>query len=315
MEIDNFYQYCETRAEFDAHKASFPEVALVFLEEEGREVLWAHGKEFIFVPSNGGNGKFLAHNGTTPLWEGSDEVIKSLETGLNALYAQKKHFWFGSEEEYEEIQTKDADTAYFIMDEGGTITYLTTETADKRYVLKTDLASSIASALEDYVTSDQLDIAKAELTSSAQQAAQEAAQAAISNATESGAIKEVLDDKVSRSEISDMATQSWVNEQGFLKEVPEDVAKKSDLEGLATESYVNSQGFIKEDALSPYAKANEVARDFVAKEGDKVLSTNDYTNADKAKVEAALVGELMTEDDYDQLQTKEQKLYLILEEE
>lgn len=68
---ENFRQYCKTRADFDAKKAEFPEVAVVFLEEEGKEVLWAHGKEYIFIPSNGASGKVLSHDGKNPIWVSS----------------------------------------------------------------------------------------------------------------------------------------------------------------------------------------------------------------------------------------------------
>lgn len=85
-ELKQIHQYCSTREEFNQKKASFPEVALVFLEEEGKEVLWAHGKEYTFVPSNGGAGKFLAHDGTTPVWQESADIVAGLEEELNKKY-------------------------------------------------------------------------------------------------------------------------------------------------------------------------------------------------------------------------------------
>lgn len=79
-----------------------------------------------------------------------------------------------------------------------------------------------------------------------------------------------------KTAISDMATKTWVNAQGFIKS----------LAGYATEAWVEAKGYITSSALNPYRTSSDqdvIDGGKVDKVTGKGLSTNDYTNTDKAK--------------------------------
>lgn len=55
----------------------------------------------------------------------------------------------------------------------------------------------------------------------------------------------------------------------------------------ALDGKVSGLGYVKDEALEGYAKSEDLDG-YVQKSGDKVLSDNNYSNADKAKVDGAL---------------------------
>lgn len=79
-----------------------------------------------------------------------------------------------------------------------------------------------------------------------------------------GYLTEIPTSYVQKSEIADMATQTWVGQQGFLTEVPNTYATKTDVDNatsaMATTGWVNEQGYLTE-VPNTYALKTDIPTD------------------------------------------------------
>lgn len=69
MAIEKQFLAFGTQDLYEANKSNVKDTSLAFVEESGEEKLVAQGKEYDFVPSNGGAGQFFVHNGKKGVWK------------------------------------------------------------------------------------------------------------------------------------------------------------------------------------------------------------------------------------------------------
>lgn len=295
MAITNVLIHFKTKAVFEAELSAnnIPDKSIVFIQDT-REI-YTHKTGYQAIPTGGTEGQILGMKNGKVQWLDFDD----------SKYALKENFWVGSSEEYEEIETPDENTFYFIYEEEGQTAFLTAEAAKAMFLTK--------DALNDYSTT-------LEVENMIELRATEVAQSAV-NAFKNGEYSTQMGAKADKSELIGLATQEWVGQQGYLQshQSLDGYVKTTAIEDMATKTWVSNQNYLTQSnlevALQPYAKSAELDEKYVAKEAGKKLTTEDYTTEEKSKVANTPTFWSGTESEYEALTTKDDTtIYLIVEE-